>query len=605
MSTVSQPSMPGQRLLRRATLTALALALITACTANKPPDEPRTQSEPAEVVLRNGQVLTIDARFSRAQAVAIRGDRIVAVGSNAAVAALTGPRTQVIDLQGRTVMPGLIDAHLHSAGGGPGVALASVRSMDELLAAVKARAQVAKPGEIIVSNADWHEAQLREKRLPHRRELDTVAPNNPVVLVRGGHEYIVNSAALARWNITRDTPTPAGGTIGRGADGELDGELVDTAKRLVTLPPNEKLTADEIERQMKLLNAVGLTSVRVPGGFRLGEDPMIAWRFLRELRAQERLTVRFGYLMRLYDYSSVDKVRETVAGWGLKDREGDDWLRVGGVKMMVDGGFEGGHMRTPYLEPWGRGGTYKGLQIVPQARFVPVVREMHQQGWRVTTHAVGDAAVDQVLEAYEAAHRDAPLTGRGWAIEHVFIGRPEHWPRMKALDLTVSAQNHLYLAAPSLKKYWGMDRAATVTPVGSMLRAGLPVAGGTDSPVIPYSPWWAIYHFVTRDTISDGVYGASEAISREDALRLFTINAARLMGDEAIKGSIEPGKYADLVVLPSDPITIAPKALEAMKPVATMIGGRFVYRDGLPDAQTGYRAATRWRGWSSRPATGA
>ena len=181
----------------------------------------------------------------------------------------------------------------------------------------------------------------------------------------------------------------------RGADGELDGELVDTAKRLVTLPPLEKLTADEIERQMKLLNAVGLTSVRVP------------------------------------------------------------------------------------------------------------------------------------------------------------------------------------------------------------------VAGGTDSPVIPYSPWWAMYHFVTRDTISDGVYGASEAISREDALRLFTINAARLMGDEGIKGSIEPGKYADLVVLPADPLTVAPKQLEAMKPVATMVGGRFVYRFGLPDAQTGHRAASRWRGWASRPATGA
>lgn len=605
MPTLRQTRIPGHRLVRRTALITLAMTALAACSANKLGTAPTATGEAADLVLRNGQVLTIDAGFSKAQAVAIRGDRILAVGSNAAMSVHTGPRTQVIDLQGHTVMPGLIDAHLHSAGGGPGVALASVRSLDELLAAVKARAQVAKPGDIIVSNADWHEAQLKEKRLPHRRELDAVAPNHPVVLVRGGHEYIVNSAALTRWNITRDTPAPAGGTIGRGADGELDGELVDTAKRLVTLPPLEKLTADEIERQMKLLNAVGLTSVRVPGGFRLGEDPMIAWRFLRELRTQERLTLRFGYLMRLYDYSSVDKVRETVAGWGLKDREGDDWLRVGGVKMMVDGGFEGGHLRTPYLEPWGRGGTYKGLEIVPQARFVPVVREMHRQGWRVTTHAVGDAAVDQVLEAYETAHRDLPLTGRGWAIEHVFVGRPEHWPRMKALDLTVSAQNHLYLAGPSLKKYWGMDRAATVTPVGSMLRAGLPVAGGTDSPVIPYSPWWAIYHFVTRDTISDGVYGASEAISREDALRLFTINAARLMGDEAIKGSIEPGKYADLVVLPADPLTVAPKQLEAMKPVATMVGGRFVYRFGLPDAQTGHRAASRWRGWASRPATGA
>lgn len=571
VSTV-RAARPSRRTPRVAA--AAAALLLAACTGGAPgTSAPRA----ADLVLRNANVLTVDAAFSRANAIAIEGDRIAAVGSEATVGARIGPATRVVDLGGRTVIPGLIDAHLHSAGGGPGVPLHAARSIADVLAAVKSRVGVSAPGEVIVSNADWHEAQLAEKRLPHRRELDTVSPANPVVLVRGGHEYIVNSAALSKWGITKDTVAPPGGTIGRGQDGELDGELVDTAKRLVTLPPPEKLTADEIERQMKLLNAAGLTSIRVPGGFRLGEDPMIAYRFLQTLNAQGRLTVRFGYLMRVYDLSDLDKVRATVDGWGVKDGEGDDWLRIGGVKLLVDGGFEGGLMRTPYLEPYGRGGRYSGLRIVTPERFEPVVRELNRRGWRVTTHAVGDAAIDQVLDAYEAANRERPLAGRGWAIEHVFIGRPEHWPRMKALDLTVSAQNHLYLAAPSLKKYWGMERAATVTPVASMLKAGLPVAGGTDSPVVPYSPWWAIHHFVTRETISDGVYGASEAISREDALRLFTINAARLLGDGAIKGSIEAGKVADLVVLPADPMTVPPKGLESMKPEATIVGGRVVW----------------------------
>ena len=168
MPTLRQTRNPGHRLIRRTALITLAMTALAACSANKLGTAPTATGEAADLVLRNGQVLTIDAGFSKAQAVAIRGDRILAVGSNAAMSAHTGPRTQVIDLQGRTVMPGLIDAHLHSAGGGPGVALASVRSLDELLAAVKARAQVAKPGDIIVSNADWHEAQLKEKRLARR-----------------------------------------------------------------------------------------------------------------------------------------------------------------------------------------------------------------------------------------------------------------------------------------------------------------------------------------------------------------------------------------------------------------------------------------------------
>lgn len=554
---------------------ALSICVVAACSTGL-----QTRGgEVPDLVLYNGKILTVDGSFSVAQAAAIRGERFVAVGTNDTVRGIAGGGTRQIDLHGRTVIPGLIDAHLHNAGGGPGVDLSKVRSIAQLLGAVEARVETTAPDELIVSNADWHEAQLQEKRLPHRIELDRVAPRNPVVLVRGGHEFIVNSAALQRWNITRETRNPPGGEIGHDPDGNLNGELVDTARGLIKLPPPPKLTPEAIETQMKLLNAVGLTGIRIPGSFQFGPDVIGPYRMFQQLRREGRLTVRVNYLMRIFDFSSVEKVRATIASWNVRPDEGDEWLRIGGMKTLVDGGFEGGHMRDPYAEPYGRGGKFKGIEVVPPSQYIPVVRELNRLGWRVATHAVGDAAVDEVLDAYQAANADRSIVGKRWTIEHFFIARPDHFPRVKALELAVSAQDHLYLAAPSMAKYWGRARAEQVTPVRTFLDQGFLVAGGTDSPVIPYNPFWAMYHFVTRDTISDGVYGANQAITREEALKLFTINNARLTFEDNVKGSIEKGKLADLVILSADYLTVPEKQIESIKPVATMVGGRFVYLD--------------------------
>src|SRR6266705_860812 len=186
------------------------------------PGGPLGPGEAPDLILYNGKIVTVDSAFSIAQALAIRGDRFVAVGADDAVRRTAGPATRVIDLRGRTAIPGLMDGHLHNAGGGPGVDLAGVRSMAELLAAVEARVKVSKPGDLVVSNSDWHEAQLREKRLPHRRDLDRVAPDNPVVLVRGGHEFIVNSTAMKRWNITRATPVPPNKKINHNTNKKLN-----------------------------------------------------------------------------------------------------------------------------------------------------------------------------------------------------------------------------------------------------------------------------------------------------------------------------------------------------------------------------------------------
>ena len=198
-----------------------------------------------DTILHNANVITVDADFSPADAVAIADGRFVAVGSNDVVRALAGPDTRMIDLQGRTVVPGLADGHLHNGGGGPGVDLSRARSLADVKAAIATRAAETEVGEIIVTNSDWHEAQLAEHELPLRRDLDEAAPDHPVVVVRGGHEYILNSAALRKWEIDESTPIPEGGRITRYPGGTLNGELVDAAKRYVTLPPAPERSLDE------------------------------------------------------------------------------------------------------------------------------------------------------------------------------------------------------------------------------------------------------------------------------------------------------------------------------------------------------------------------
>jgi hypothetical protein len=538
----------------------LALALsLAAC-------EPR---EPAETVFVNGKVVTLDAAGSVASAIAIREGRIVALGTNEDILARAGSATETIDLAGKTVVPGLADNHYHSIGGGPGVDLSRTRTLQEVLDAIAARAQETPDGEAVVTNSDWHEGQLQEQRLPYRDDLDRATSRHPVVVVRGGHEYILNSAALAKWGIDESVKSPEGGSVGRYPDGRLNGELVDSAKSPVTLPPRPEVSEEErlkgIEGELRRLTEVGLTSIRY------GSATPAFYRDLGELRKRGPLPLRVSALLRVRDQADVENL-------GIAPDAGDEWLRVAGIKLGVDGGFEGGLMREPYEEPWGQKGTFYGLQTVPTEPYVELVRKLNQAGWRVATHAVGDAAIDLVLDAYEKANQDRNIVDRRFAIEHGFIPREDQFPRIKALGLHVTAQDHLYLAAPSLVKYWGEKRAQWVTPLRAYIDAGIPVSLGTDTPVVPYPPLWVLYHFVTRDTISAGVMGEDQKVSREEALRAMTLGGAALTFEESQKGTLEQGKLADLVVLEEDILTCEPARIRDMGISLTMVGGRIVFR---------------------------
>ena len=535
------------------------------------------QGSSPDAVYVNGKIATVNQAFAIAEAMAVSGDRVSAVGSNAQVRALAGPSTRVVDLRGHTVVPGLGDSHIHNAGGGPGVDLSRTRTLAGVLAAVAASVKNAGPDDVVMSNSDWHESQLKEDRLPLRRDLDRVSPSTPVVLIRGGHEYILNSAALAKWHITKGTADPDGGQVSKYADGEPNGELVDTARNLVALPLTPKMTLDEqiVEQQSQFakLNAAGLTSVR------FGGVSSTQYRLFEEMKRRGVLTMRVSALIfgPRGGAASAAGVRAVIEGSGLQPNEGDEWVRVAGIKLMVDGGFEGGLMREPYAEPYGKHGAFKGIQVTPADRYAEMVKEINRLGWRAATHAVGDAAIEQVIAAYEAANAERSIVGKRWALEHGFLPANGHVGRLKALGVILTAQHHLYLAGPSMARYWGQARAARVTPVRSYLDGGVMTAAGTDSGVVPYPPLWTFYHFVTRKTIGGQVMGADQKITRPEALRLATVNNAYLNFEEQVLGSLEPGKLADFIVLSDDILTVPESRIERMDVLMTVVGGKTVH----------------------------
>ena len=555
----------GRRSSRRALPRGVATVVLLAASAcGRAPD-------PADLVLLGGPVVTL-SDVGVVEGIAVRGERIVAVGSSSEVRVYVGPDTRVIELDGRSVIPGLADNHFHGIGGGPGVDLSRTRSLADVLDAISARAAETPAGEVIVTNSDWHEGQLAEHRLPYRDDLDRATSDHPVVVVRGGHEYILNSSALARWSIDERTAEVTGGRIGRYADGRLNGELVDRAKSFVDLPPRPRPTQaamlDALAESHRTLNSRGLTSIRYPGG-----SPG-QYGTLQQLKDAGRLSIRVEFLLRAP--GSPQALAQAMAEWPAPG-EGDAWLEIGGVKLGVDGGFEGGLMREAYEEPWGESGTFYGLQTVEREAFIETVLALHSQGWRVATHAVGDAAIDLVLDAYEVADADAPLAGLRWVIEHGFIPRADQFPRMRALGLAVSAQDHLYLAAPSLVEYWGADRAAWTTPLRAYIDADIPVSLGTDSPVVPYDPWWVLHHFTTRETISGGVVGADQRVTRLEALRAATEGYSYLTFSQDERGTLEVGKLADLAVTAEDYLTCPDPCLETMQVDLTVVGGRIVW----------------------------
>jgi predicted amidohydrolase YtcJ len=533
------------------------------------------QAAPADLIIRDAHIVTVDPAFSTASAAAIQGGRFIAVGSDADVLRTRGPNTRVVDLHGQTVLPGFDDTHVHLTAGKElevQVDLTHIRSIKDIQAAIAARVNVSKPGEPIVGTRGWWEYQLAEGRLPTRADLDAVAPNNPVA-IPGPHYVIANSLALKLAGVTRATPDPQGGQIYKDSSGEPTGLLMDNASRFVRKFVPQASEAQQVagmKRVLALVNSHGLTSAGDPSG--TVEDAAM----YRRLRDQGLLTVRLDFAYNIDPAEPLDKAEAELRALPRPGADGDGMFRS---DEIGETGLDGAELTALLEHDYPGKPGYRGLQKVPTEQFKRFAALVAKYGYRLRPHAVGDAAIDEALDAFEYANAQTPLTGRRWMIDHAFLLGPQHYDRVKRLGLIINSQYmHNYELGALILKAWQRPLADRSEPYREWLQNGIMFAGGSDGPISYYAePLLEIYGEVTRGTQWGGRLGPDQGISREDAIRSVTINGAYTTFEEKVKGSIEPGKYADFVVLSGDIMKVPAERIRDLKVLATVLGGRTVY----------------------------
>jgi len=550
-------------MMRSLMLTIAALSSSTALAA------------PADLIIRDAHIVTVDPRFSIATAAAIQGGKFIAVGSDAAALKTRGPNTRVIDLHGQTVLPGFDDTHVHLTAGKEletQVDLTHIHSIKDIQAAIAARVKVSKPGEPITGTRGWWEYQLAEGRLPNRADLDAVAPNNPVS-IPGPHYVIVNSLALKLAGVTRATPDPQGGQIYRDSNGEPTGLLMDNAGRFVRklmVKPTPAQQLAGMKRVLALVNSHGLTSAGDPSGS--VEDAAM----YRSLRDQGLLTVRLDFAYNIDPAEPLDKVEAELKALPKPGADGDGMFRA---DEIGETGLDGAELTALLEHDYPDKPGYRGLQKVSTEQFKQFAALVAKYGYRLRPHAVGDAAIDEALDAFEYANSQTPITGRRWMIDHAFLLGPQHYARVKRLGVIINSQYmHNYELGALILKAWKRPLADRSEPYREWLQNGVMFAGGSDGPISYYAePLKEIYGEVTRGTQWGGRLGPNQGISREDAIRSVTINGAYTTFEEKVKGSIEPGKYADFVVLSGDILKVPAEQIRDLKVRATVLGGRTVF----------------------------
>ncbi len=342
----------------------------------------------------------------------------------------------------------------------------------------------------------------------------------------------------------------------------------------------ERQKLDALRAGQKKMNAAGITSLREPG---ITAENM---RVFQELHDSGEMTVRVSMSYDIDPSKPTEELIKELQTWGVSSGFGDSMLRLDGVgEFGIDGGFEGALMTQHYAHPPGNEAPeqYFGLQRIPTDKFEQVIVAMNRLNWRACIHTAGDRALDIVLDAYEKADREKPIARKRWTLEHPFVHTADQFERIRKLGLVVSTQFHAYMAAADMVNFWGPERAAKATRMRDWLDAGLKVGGGSDWSLLPADPFWMIYFFVTRDSRLSGVLGPEERLTRQEALRVMTINNAYITMEESIKGSLEPGKLADLLVLSADVMTVPEKQIREITPLATLVAGKVVYRSEHSD----------------------
>ncbi len=529
----------------------------------------------ATLILHSGKIITVDARNDIFEAIAIRDGKILAVGNNRDVLRFKDSKTQLIDLHGRTVIPGIIDSHSHPTGYGMKIFqpdLSKPTTMAGIIDLIAARVKESQPGEWVTNSGIWNESKLAEKRNPTRSDLDPISPHNPVFLNRG-HLAVVNSEALRILGITEDTPNPPGGTYEKDpSTGKLTGRLyekaIEPARRLLPEVTHEQIMASQ-RQAMNDLAAAGVTSVRSAADSPAGMRGYITLHNRGELILRTSVTIRINPNMPAAELEKM--LKDTPASSGL----GDDMLNLWGIKMVADGGSDLAFLRKDYVNRPG----FRGQPGGTQENFINACRLCNKYGWRVGIHCVGDAAVDMVLNAYEAANKDDSIVGKRWAIEHGYILHPEQMDRIKQLGLLMHSQTwHLYNLRRNFLQNYGPEYAAMSHPYRELLNRGIPILGGTDWSLEPSDNFKWMWVEITRKTIDGEVVGIDQKLTREESLRFHTIWAAYSTFEENVKGSLEPGKLADLVVISADFLKVPEDDIKEITPLVTMVGGRVVFK---------------------------
>jgi predicted amidohydrolase YtcJ len=536
------------------------------------------ETQEPDLVVFNAKVYTVDSHTPKAEAFAVNAGRFIAVGSTKDIKALIGKRTQTFDAKQMTVVPGFIDCHNHATGnvllyevlvGNPYVVeFVTIASIIEKL---RARA-LETPAGTWVEGFFFDDTKVKDNRLLNVHDLDQVSKDHPVVVHhRGGHTSFYNSKALEMADINKSTPNPPGGTFDRDANGDLNGRVTDRAMNALNrVGKRPTFTAEQMLQRnrdglayiSKQFVRYGLTSVHHEGG---------------DLFALQQVRAR-GELLHRVSYESSGKVLEAMIASGITTGFGDEWIRLGATsEHTVDGSFSERTMALskpyPGVEP-----PYKGNITETQDDLNTWIERVHRAGIQVNCHANGDVAIDMVLTAVERAQRLFPRTDARPKITHCTLINDDLLRRMKAGGVVPAAFTSYAYYNPDKFHYYGEELMKRSMAFRSFLDAGIPAAAGSDFSPGPFDPRMGIQGMVTRTGWNGEIWGANQRISVEEALRINTLNGAYNSHEEAIKGSITPGKLADFVVLADDPHTVDKEKIKDIEIVRTVTGGSTVYQ---------------------------
>lgn len=567
--------------MRHLMLTAAALTLVACSTAPQPP------AEPATLVLLNGTIATVDEARPTAQALAVRGDTIVAVGSNDEIKALAGPQTETIDLQGQFAMPGFIEGHGHFTGTGQAATqlkLAEAKTWDEIVAMVAAAAQKAQPSEWILGRG-WHQEKWdavpspNVEGFPLHDALSKAAPNNPVFLTHAsGHASFANARAMELAGITKTTKNPDGGEILRDKQGNATGLFRETASGLIgaaRAKDRASMDAAAIEAETrKFIELANQEAVRK--GITSWQDAGSTFKTVdvfKKVADEGQMTVRLWVMVR----DTNENMAAQLANYRLIDGAGKH-LTVRAIKHQIDGAL--GSRGAWLLEPYSDLATSTGLNTTPVDVIRDTARLAMQNGYQLCVHAIGDRANRETLNIFEEAMKANPdKKDVRWRVEHAQHLSATDIPRFAQLGVIASMQGiHATSDAPYVVARLGGQRAEEGGYVWQkLMKSGAVVSNGTDSPVEDPNPIPNFYASVTRKAKDGSVFYGDQKMSRAEALKSYTLNAAYAAFEEQQKGSLAPGKLADIVVLSKDLLTVPDDEILSTQVVRTIVGGKTVY----------------------------